>query len=208
MAFTRAQKRTTEHIRNPLCEAGIVERVLSYVGPGHWWFVSTVCSLWKGIYGDVEAVQMTKVKIPRYSDHVGEEFTCAPQMTLYSSVFAAPSKVRLVHKSGVDQNTASYQFAAGRYADNAALAAAIMLGMQKSSVTIKGAACGNTLAVMQYLHALGFPWGKYVAAVVASRGDLEMLKWVLKNGCPWNPDYTYTEAAGSGNIAMVKWIKK
>jgi hypothetical protein len=206
MAFTRTQKRSAAESSNPLCQAGIVEQVLSYVGPGHWWFVSTVCSLWRGIYGKVAAVQMRKVKVARYTNVRKKEFTCVPQMTLFSSIFAAPSRMQLAQESGVNCNSAQYQFTAGRCADSAALAAAIELGMHKTRVTTVGAACGNTLAVMRFLRAEGFPWGKYVAEIAASRGD--MLRWLCRHGCHWSPNYAYTEAAGSGNIAMVRWIKK
>jgi hypothetical protein len=129
-------------------------------------------------------------------------------MTLFSSVVASPSRVRLAHESGVDRSTAQYQFSAGRCADVFALAAAVEIGMQKTLVTMVGAAHGNTLAVVQFMHAQGWPWKQKVAHTVAAFGDLEMLRWIEEHGCPWVAYETYIAAAGSGNISMVKWIKE
>jgi hypothetical protein len=77
MESTRAEKRIQADIRNPLCEASIVERVLSYGGPGHWWFVATLCSLWEGIYSRVADVQMSKVKIKQFNNEHNKEFVCS-----------------------------------------------------------------------------------------------------------------------------------
>jgi hypothetical protein len=208
MALTQAQKRSAADSSDPLCHTGILEHVLSYVGPGHWWLISTVCRLWKDIYRDLEDVQMSNVAVNRYNVHK-TVFACVPQMMLFSAVFATPATVTFAHEIGFShQNTVQYQFAAGRCADTLTLAAAVDVGMQKAVETTVGAAYGNTLAVMQFLHAEGWPWHQQVAKTVAARGDLEMLRWIREHGCPWVAYETYDAAAGSGNIPMVKWIKE
>jgi hypothetical protein len=57
---TRAQERYADDNRNPLRQVGILKRVLDYVGPGHWYFVSTVSKLWKDLYERVESQRMVK----------------------------------------------------------------------------------------------------------------------------------------------------
>jgi hypothetical protein len=56
-------------------------------------------------------------------------------MTLYSSVLASPSRLKLAHESDLDSSQESYHYAAGRYATVATLAAAHELGMKYSVET-------------------------------------------------------------------------
>jgi hypothetical protein len=80
------------------------------------------------------------------------EFTCVPQMTLYSSVFAAPSRLVLAHDNGVDCSSRSSLFAAGKHTDVETLVAARELGMQltTSKVAAWAAAHCNQLPVIQF----------------------------------------------------------
>jgi hypothetical protein len=126
MVATRAQKRSAAENSNPLCQTGILQRVLGYVGPGHWFYLSTVCSLWGYLYSRVADTTLQKRS---YLGNV-QQFSCVPQMTLYSSMFASPSRVRLAHQQeDVNNSTSAYQYAAGKYSTVASLVAAHELGM-------------------------------------------------------------------------------
>jgi hypothetical protein len=57
-----------------------------------------------------------------------QTITCDPQMTLYSSVFTSPARVR--QTSGLDCTSETYQHAAGKHADIATLATAHEMGME------------------------------------------------------------------------------
>jgi hypothetical protein len=94
MAATRVQRRCAVEKRNPLSEADILQNMLGYVGPGHWFFLSTVSSLWQRLYSRVACSRKQKYRYdPAFPS--AEEFTCVPQLTLYSSIFASPSRVAL-----------------------------------------------------------------------------------------------------------------
>ena len=47
---------------------------------------------------------------------------------------------------------------------------------------------------------------KSTCSGAASRGHLELLKWLLVNGCEC-PEYIMTNAACSGNREMILWLR-
>ena len=47
----------------------------------------------------------------------------------------------------------------------------------------------------------------HVVEWAAKNGNLDILKWLKRNGCPWNED-TFTAAATHGNLENMKWLKK
>jgi hypothetical protein len=193
-----------------LHQLGLLKEILGYVGPGHWLFLSTVCSLWRDLYTKMITEKLKR----RFSyvmgiDIVVAKFTCIPQMTLYSAVFASSSRVRLAHENGVNCSTTAYEHAAGKHGTVASLMAARELGMEFSAATMMGAAEGNQLPVLQYLHAQKYPWHWTVPAAAARRGDLEMLRWLKEQGCGWEDGKDILCAAvRSGNIDMAAWVKQ
>jgi hypothetical protein len=208
MVATRAQKRCAVESSNPLCQTAILQKVLSYVGPGHWFFLSTVSSLWREWYSRVaDRTMKTKHFAFGYCIEVAD-FTCVPQMTLFSSIFAAPSRVRLVHDRGLDITTVSFRHAAGRYADVPVLEAARDLGMQYTVETLQGAAMCNELSVLQYLRTQGCPWDHSVPDAAAGAGAYEKLRWLREQGCEWCDDGILRQAASSGNIEMTAWVQQ
>ena len=183
MVAIKAYKRNAADQQNALCERGILLRILSYVGPGHWHFLATVSSLWRDTY---VRVAPRKLLFTTFHRRRFVDFTCNPQTTLYSSVFASPSRVRLAHGSGVDCSKETYQLAAGTYGTITALVAAHELGMDYTALTLQGAATCNKLCVLQFLHAQGCPLTYIISSSVARSGDLERLHWVLEHGCPYD----------------------
>jgi hypothetical protein len=111
VVVARAPKRSAIENRPPLYVVGILQRVLSYAGPGHWLFLSTVCSLWRDVYCRVSDKTLLK---KGYMD-CAKQFTGTPKMTMYSAVFASPSRVRLAHESGLQCAIPAYQYAAGKH---------------------------------------------------------------------------------------------
>jgi hypothetical protein len=201
MVSTRVQRRKLRE-SNPLYEIGILQQVIGHVGPGEWLFLSTVSSLWRDLYASLADVK--KQSPGNYKKVI----TCTATMTLYSSVFASPSRVRLAHELGIDCSEDSYKLAAGMHGTVQTLAAAYELGMSFSAVTMLGAAECNQLSVVQFLRARGCAWDWKVTGAAVRRGNFEMLLWLRRSGCEWKPQYILGDAASSGNIEMTAWVKQ
>jgi hypothetical protein len=201
MMATGAQTLSAAASRDPLNEAGILQRVLSYV-PGQWLFLAAVSRLWKSGYARLPASEMQIAGIQ------ARRFTCVPNMTLYSSVFLSPARVEHAHASGVDSSIASFQSTAGEYGTVAALWAARELGMRYSVITMKGAVKSNQLSIVKFLRAQGCQWNATVSSIAAQRGDLEMLRWLKEHGCPWKLYGILNDAVSSGNIELTAGVKQ
>jgi hypothetical protein len=127
-------------------------------------------------------------------------------MTLFSAIFASPSRVKLAHESGLQCTSAEYQLAAGKYADVATLVAAYEAGIQFTETTIAAAAERNKLAEVQYLHCQGCRWPPRLLEQAAERGRFELLRWCYEHGCPWDAKVVPGCAAASGNVALMAWV--
>jgi hypothetical protein len=66
--------------------------------------------------------------------------TCVSEMTLYSSVFASPSLVKVAHEMGLDCTSEAYRRAAGKHADIATLAVVHEVVMEYTALTLLAAA--------------------------------------------------------------------
>jgi hypothetical protein len=112
------------------------------------------------------------------------KLTCVPQMTLYSSIFASPSRVGLAHRSGFSFLTATNcAFLAGWHADKVTLITAHELGLQYTHEVVYGA---------------------------ARAGDLDKLKWLYtEQPCELsNHQHLCDHAAIGGSIAVLAWLKQ
>jgi hypothetical protein len=203
MISTHAQKRSAADSNSPLLNPGILQQVLSYVGPRHCLFVAPVSRWWRSMYARVERQQLPALSKVGCTFYVN----CVPQMTLYSSVFSSPSRVKLAHANRLNCRLAAYKRAAGKYADIATLAAAHSLGMEYTAATMAEAAHCNKFAVVQYLHDQGCPWPAWQLEGAAMKGHLELLRWCYAHGCPWReasraPYY----AVKSGDINVMAWV--
>jgi hypothetical protein len=199
------QERSTGESSSPLSQEVIARHVLSYVSPGHWWFVATVCSLWRDLYKQLPVVE---VQVSSYNGNMLYSYskTCTPQMTLYSAVCASAWRVRLA-QSSINCTAKQFQTAAGKYATITALVAAHDLGMQYTAAVMKGCARCNKLAVMQFLRAEGCPWHHLVCHTVAVRGFFEMLRWAREHGCDLSCGPNILQSvAKSGNVEMAAWV--
>jgi hypothetical protein len=222
---------------NPLRQAGILEHVLSYVGPGHWLFLSTVCGLWLEVYAKLSSVEVAEAT----ADSAYEAtFTCTPQVTLISSAFASPSRVRLAHELGLNIALERNQFAAGSHADVDTLVAAHELGMQYTSHTLLGAARAGAAYKLVWLYtmcgtqnlqttmmiaceaakagsvtALGWlnstqhgpVFGSCTATAAAQHNQLSTLQYLRSEGCAWN-GYVLSAAARNGALGLLRWAQE
>jgi hypothetical protein len=138
------------------------------------------------------------------------DITCVPQMTLYSSVFASPSRVELAYKSGLDCSPEAYQRAPGKHADIATLFTAHDMGMHCTTETMLGAAQCNKLADVQHLYAVyieGCPWTTGLLEVAASHGYFELLCRCYEHGCRFaEACKAPVLAAESGNVELIAWV--
>jgi hypothetical protein len=130
------QQQCSAACSNPLLDAGILQNVLSYVGPGQCLFIAAVSKWWKDIYALVEEQVVVEYDEDSCACAI---ITCVPKMTLYSTVFASPSRVMLAHNNGLDCTSAACQRAAGKHANNATLERAHELGMQITVIPMANA---------------------------------------------------------------------
>jgi hypothetical protein len=135
--------------------------------------------------------------------------TCVPQMTLYSSVFASPSRVIHAYLSGLDGSSRAYQLAAGKFADIKTLAKAHQLGMQYTGEVMIGAAQCNKLAEVQFLCFHNCTRPMWLLEVAARSGHFELLRWCYEHGCRFAAAYEAPHhAAKSGNLELMVRVRQ
>jgi hypothetical protein len=201
MIYAQAPKRSAAGSSSPLLDPRVVQKVLSYVGPGHSLFVEAVSKLWKELY----ALETQQLIVNHEDDRSMASFA---QITLYSSVFTSPSRVKHAHKSELDCTLEAYQRAAGKHADIAAFTTAHELGMQITGATMTAAAgCNNQVAVVQYLYRQGCPWPWRLLETAVSTGYLELVRWCYEHECRFvDASMASLNAAASGNVQLMAWL--
>jgi hypothetical protein len=203
MASFHAQSCKAAGGRNPLLDPSVLQHILSYVGLGHCLFVAPVSWSWRDLYAALQSQQLRVYDKSRKSKIV----TCVPQMTLFSSVFASPSRVKHAYQNGLSYRTTAYHRAAGKHADIATLAAAHELGMNYTAATMAGAASCNKLAEVQYLHSQGCPWPSGLLESAAQCNNSELLRWCYEQSCPWESASTATYyTAQSSKVELMAWV--
>jgi hypothetical protein len=68
------------------------------------------------------------------------------------------------------------------------------------------AATNNRLEALKWLRKEGCPWDKRVCASAARGGHLELIRWARINGCSWD-EVTCYNAASAGHLAILKWAR-
>ena len=74
----------------------------------------------------------------------------------------------------------------------------------EATVLHQEAAAKGQLEVLKWLRANGCPWDEQTCASAAQAGHLEVLQWARANGCPWDK-YTCSEAAENGHLEVLQW---
>jgi len=81
------------------------------------------------------------------------------------------------------------------------------LKIKNTKNTFEMAASNGNLENMKWLKENGCPWNVLIFAEAALNGNLENMKWLKENGCPWNA-WTFGYAAYNGNLENMKWLKE
>ena len=77
----------------------------------------------------------------------------------------------------------------------------------KLNAYIFGKACqGGNLEVIKWLRSEDCPWNEWACAGAAKGGHLEILKWLRSEGFPWDED-ACSGAAMNGHLEILKWLK-
>ena len=63
----------------------------------------------------------------------------------------------------------------------------------------------HSKTLSSFFHSLGFPFTKFTYQIAARLGNLDNMKWLLENKCPWD-EYTFASAASIGNLENMKWL--
>ena len=72
--------------------------------------------------------------------------------------------------------------------------------------TTWAAAKNGHLECLKYLHKNGCPWDKYATMFAAGEGHLEYLKYLHENGCPGD-EYATWYAALNGHLECLKYLQ-
>jgi hypothetical protein len=192
----------------PLDDTSLLFIILSYVGPGQHFFVSTVCNLWHKVYAATGSLEMTSLA----DDPVEESFCtfmCTPQTTLSSALFASDARLRLADEYFVILEEASLARIAGRVADVATLQVAVQLGMGVPEM-MKGAAHAGCVAKLNFLEDI---WASStqdalpddLCAYAASSGSEEALRWLDERGL-LQTDTVLLQAAKFGHVNLLEYV--
>jgi hypothetical protein len=218
-SFAGTEKRPHANSANPLCNRGILDHVLGYVGPGHWLFLALVNEEWQQAYLRVPSIRIRIVDELRCEDKL---LVYPPQMTLARAAFASQSRLRLAHESGFSLAVgceSSQQFIAGRYADEEALAAAQELGLVLSEKAVVGAAEAGCLHKVQWLcqqlSVSAADLGNLTSHAVKG-GSVAVLSWLAELDYSFDTDdwgAAWSEsacriAAANGHLEALQWLRQ
>ena len=64
---------------------------------------------------------------------------------------------------------------------------------------------GN-LELLMFLKKNGCPWSRHICSEAASNGHLHILRWARSEDCPWDSK-TCTNAAENGHLEVLKWLR-
>jgi hypothetical protein len=234
MTSTSREEEALAVLSNPLKYDGILQQVFAFI-PGHWLFLSAVCSEWRAIYANIGEQQVISIDLHQVNKLV--TYDC--RTTLYSAAVASPAIVRLAQSCGMKICT-SYRVSviAGLHADVPTLTALHDLGMQLDDTVLDAVALSGRLHILQHLineqlcgpvpDELGFfaarsgsidmlKWLKaqklstlcwYTCEGAAKGGQLAVIQYLRSEGCDWSGSSVMCRAARSGSIAMVEWLQQ
>lgn len=75
-----------------------------------------------------------------------------------------------------------------------------------NSFTCRLAAMHGNLEVLQWMVANGCPWDEATCSAAARYGYLEILQWARANGCPWD-HRTCKHASDNGHTEILQWAR-
>ena len=78
--------------------------------------------------------------------------------------------------------------------------------LSRQELLCQAAARSGQLEELKVLRADGCPWSEMTCAFAALGRHLEVLQWARANGCPWNT-YTCMFAAEGGHLEVLQWAR-
>jgi hypothetical protein len=212
-----------------LDDAGILLHMLNILGPGQHLFISAVSKAWRESYQRVASVQIAVPPPSLYSNTI----TVTADTTLFSTVCASVSRVKLAHECGLSFNNAMKHLIAGRVAALPVLQAAYELELELTDQVASGAAVAASVPKLQWLHAQqGRPLHEDITYHAAKSGNVDVLNWLKDRGhaftavtcwgaaagahvhilkylrdgaCGWNT-YACSAAAKAGHLTTLQWL--
>jgi hypothetical protein len=172
---------------DPLSEAGVLQRILGYVGPGYWLLMSLVSKEWRESYLPVAEQQIVLVDVFLLDSFQRRsyEFTYKTYKTLFKAAVASAALMKLACDCELPVENKTLQRIAGRWGDIATLTAAFEWGM---------------------------PQSPYLCAGAARSGCVAKLMWLVReqkchDKCPIHKNIS-VPAAASGSVPMLKFLKR
>jgi hypothetical protein len=80
--------------------------------------------------------------------------------------------------------------------------------VQVSELVMCSAASKGDVAMCQYLRAQQCPWDAEVARRTASTGHVDLLRWLMDNGCPYNADELCSYATAYGRVEVLVCLQQ
>lgn len=81
-----------------------------------------------------------------------------------------------------------------------------MMESHMTEATCAFAATNGDLDLLKQLRQQECPWNEDTCASAAKAGHLHVLQWAIQNGCPCNA-YTSFEAMEGGQLTVLKWLE-
>jgi hypothetical protein len=81
-------------------------------------------------------------------------------------------------------------------------------GMTLTADLLKHAAVSGHWHAVQYMHDEGLVWDSNVCDAAARYGHPALLQQLREHGCPWDTSEIGVQAACSGNVQLLQWLKE
>jgi hypothetical protein len=203
---------------SPLLEAGILQRVCEFVGPGQHIFVATVS---KAFHAACAKVPSHRIRGLCHLSHWKANYSA--KMTLSRSAFASVSCFKWALDSGlqrflngrysegsfgevIDSDFWRLQRIAGQFSDVETLQAALEAGVPLSPDMICGAADSGSLAKLLWLHTEhNCQLFDDVTDHAARGGNVDMLKWLKEKGLDFTEN-TFKYGAMGGSVPVLQYL--
>jgi hypothetical protein len=224
-------------VQSPLRHDGILEQVFQYVGARQYYFIAGVCKSWQQVYCKLQpegsnskstghsAVHESAARLQLawaygYKAKLSE---LPPATQLLIGRFASLGALRLYGdgQQGADflggDSSWSDEFLRGA-AQSGCVAKLSWLHSQRN-LKLKGhlclptgisadAAAGGSVHMLSWLLQRCTSFTAATCAAAAKAGHFEALKWLFERGCSWSASSIATDAAVSGSIKVVVWLKQ
>jgi Ankyrin repeats (3 copies) len=81
-------------------------------------------------------------------------------------------------------------------------------GMHLNEEVITLAVFRGRMAMCQYLHAQQCPWGDSAPCQAAKDGHIDILRWLIDNGCPLDAQSMGQSAAEGGSVEVLSYLQQ